>query len=216
MNSLGPNPSGLCQCGCGRATPIAARTDGQRGYVAGQPQRYVRGHRRRSPLDPAARLFARLRAEGECLVFTGALDGGGYGRLAMGGRWVGAHRLAWELQRGPIPAPLFVLHHCDNPSCCNVEHLFLGTQRDNMRDMAAKGRASSQRNSHKYAGEANGRSKLTEEDVAHIRATPRAYGSGVALQRAFGVSKATIQRARDGSGWRGAYEYGSADVEDAA
>jgi HNH endonuclease len=51
-----------------------------------------------------------------------------------------AHRVAWELANGPIPGRLFVLRRCDNRLCVNPEHLFLGTQSDNMRDMAAKGR----------------------------------------------------------------------------
>jgi hypothetical protein len=60
---------------------------------------------------------------------------------------VKAHRIAWELVHGPIPAGLYILHHCDNPACCNAfdtaHHLFLGTKTDNNRDMVAKGRANS-------------------------------------------------------------------------
>ncbi|MGH7024521.1 MAG: HNH endonuclease signature motif containing protein [Caulobacteraceae bacterium] len=56
-----------------------------------------------------------------------------------------AHRLAWELANGPIPDGLLILHKCDNPVCCNPDHLFLGTAADNHADCAAKGRAAFQR-----------------------------------------------------------------------
>jgi HNH endonuclease len=66
---------------------------------------------------------------------------GGYGRLTLPNqRKILAHRLAWELEFGPIPDGLWVLHRCDNPPCCNPAHLFLGTTLDNTRDMDAKGR----------------------------------------------------------------------------
>jgi hypothetical protein len=55
-----------------------------------------------------------------------------------------AHRVAWTLANGPIPAGMHVLHTCDNPPCCNPGHLWLGTQADNMADMARKGRTSNQ------------------------------------------------------------------------
>lgn len=67
-----------------------------------------------------------------------------YGGVWSGGqRWL-AHRLAWTEANGPIPDGLCVLHSCDNPRCCNVDHLFLGTQKDNAADMVAKGRHASQ------------------------------------------------------------------------
>jgi hypothetical protein len=64
----------------------------------------------------------------------------GYGTIRLSRRDVGAHRVAWTLTNGPIPAGLVVCHRCDNPPCCNPEHMFIGTQRDNLADMFAKGR----------------------------------------------------------------------------
>lgn len=64
----------------------------------------------------------------------------GYGGVWDGVRWTHAHRVAYRLARGPIPDGMEVCHHCDNPTCCNPRHLFLGTQLDNMRDMDRKGR----------------------------------------------------------------------------
>ena len=59
------------------------------------------------------------------------------------GKTTSAHRTGWILFRGPIPAGLKVLHACDNPACVNLEHLYLGTQKDNARDMVARGRYAS-------------------------------------------------------------------------
>lgn len=74
-----------------------------------------------------------------CHEYQGLLDREGYGRY--GSTSAPAHRVEWTLKHGPIPTGLFVLHHCDNPPCCNDRHLFLGTQLDNGRDKARKGRA---------------------------------------------------------------------------
>ena len=82
---------------------------------------------------------------GACLLWTGATNEKGYGVIGAGARGAGVlkvHRVAWELARGPIPEGLFVLHRCDIPACCNVAHLFLGTNADNVADMIAKGRNS--------------------------------------------------------------------------
>lgn len=81
-----------------------------------------------------------------CWEWTGTKDKDGYGKLSIGGRKVNggkiytAHRLSWMLNYGVIPNGLWVLHRCDNPCCCNPKHLFLGTVKDNVDDMRAKGR----------------------------------------------------------------------------
>ena len=87
---------------------------------------------------------ARVDRSGECWEWTGHFDGVGYGKIVrkMGGPSIGAHRLSWFLERGEIPCGLFVCHHCDNRKCVRVEHLFLGTQKENLRDAQRKGRLS--------------------------------------------------------------------------
>lgn len=75
-----------------------------------------------------------------CWPILGFRDKDGYGQARLNGRKYRAHRLAWELAFGPIPGWTQVLHHCDNPPCCNPAHLFLGTQSDNRWDCVTKGR----------------------------------------------------------------------------
>lgn len=76
----------------------------------------------------------------DCIKFGGSKDYSGYGLKRKEGKLYRAHRLAWIEQNGDIPDGLFVCHKCDNPSCVNVNHLFLGTNSDNMKDMYKKGR----------------------------------------------------------------------------
>lgn len=128
-----------------------------------------------------------------------------------------AHRFAWEITRGPIPDGLHVLHRCDNPPCCNPDHLFLGTHIDNVADMVAKGRgAKGERSGARLhpervaRGERNGTAKLTAAQVAEIRATPRKVGSQHALALRFGVSDATISMIVNGKAWATAPAHGGA------
>lgn len=85
---------------------------------------------------------ARVGGDG-CWEWTSAIDTRGYGlfKLSSQRRNVRAHRYSWQFFNGPIPGDLQVLHRCDNRKCVSPHHLFLGTQRDNMRDASAKGRA---------------------------------------------------------------------------
>ena len=83
-----------------------------------------------------------------CLEWTGSFGRKGYGKMLFNSKSTGTHRVAWELMNGPIPDGLCVLHTCDNPPCCNVDHLFLGTNADNAADRSAKGRSHAQSVTH--------------------------------------------------------------------
>ena len=107
----------------------------------------------------------------DCHEWQGQLGNDGYGRISIGGSMMRAHRVAFELVNGPIQPGMHVLHRCDNPPCCNPDHLFLGTQADNMRDMKSKNRAGR----HSAKGESHPRAKLTESIVVAIR---EAYEKG--------------------------------------
>ena len=117
-----------------------------------------------------------------CWIWTGAKARfGGYGRFFASG-WHGAHRFAWELKHGPIPDKLLACHTCDNPPCCNPDHIFLGTHLDNFADMRAKGRSAKGDKNHTrqhpetVRGERNPNAKLTAIQVAEIRAAYQGDG----------------------------------------
>ncbi|KKM02552.1 hypothetical protein LCGC14_1783330 [marine sediment metagenome] len=101
----------------------------------------------------------------ECWVWTGTRQSQGYGILYVEGEPVLAHRFAWAFENGPVPEGIQVLHHCDNPPCTRPSHLFLGTQKDNMQDMANKGRGRKSTNkTHCPQGHA-----YTEENIYHYK-----------------------------------------------
>lgn len=129
-----------------------------------------------------------------CLEFVGGKRGKGYGCFTVStGRTEGAHRVAWELENGPIPMGLHVLHRCDNRPCCNPEHLFLGTNRDNIADMIAKGR------DRKVQGVESPHAKLTPAAVRSIRVDGRSYKS---IGREYGVSAQTVFRIKRHTVWK--------------
>jgi HNH endonuclease len=104
-----------------------------------------------------------------CWLWTGGVNNHGYGLIHPGKDYqttlsmVFAHRVSWEMHRGPIPDGMDVLHKCDTPPCVNPDHLFVGTHASNMADASKKGRM--------HPGEKNGRARLTSpEQAADIRA----------------------------------------------
>lgn len=148
----------------------------------------VFGRRRNEPMyDPDERFFGYIENDDKgCWIWKGAQAGGGYGTFFFEGKQVPAHRRSWEIQNGPVPKGLWVLHKCDVRACVNPDHLFLGTRQDNMDDMKAKGRQSRK--------PSRGRQILFEEDIIKIR---HLYSRGM-LQREignlFGVGQAQISK----------------------
>jgi hypothetical protein len=143
------------------------------------------------------RFWAKVRvgAPDECWEWTGMRGPApnNYGFMFKSSnprRWYRAHRLSYELHRGPIPEGMHVCHNCDNPPCCNPAHLFLGTHADNMRDRREKGRTGAE----KRRGVANGRAKLSDAQVAEIRRRHKAGESQSALGREFRVRQGHISR----------------------
>lgn len=132
-----------------------------------------------------------------CLVWLGSRTWDGYGtyrdldlrktrKVARG---------VWELHNGPISDGLFVLHTCDNPACARIEHLFLGTHRDNMRDMSRKGHHASTRDPAKQ-------STLEEVDVVRIRYLLLMGVPQRELALQFKVTAGTISHIKNGRSWK--------------
>jgi len=132
--------------------------------------------------------------ETDCWIWQGAPGTSGYGRIEWNGEEYQAHIASWLYHVGPTDG-LCTLHKCDVKMCVNPSHLFLGTRADNTADMWAKGRASDRR------GQNNGRSPLTETDVAHIRYfLSRGWTHGQLAQR-YRVARASIQQIKEWRSW---------------
>lgn len=86
------------------------------------------------------RFYSKTKWVNDCLEWTGSLNEAGYGRFQINYKAVLAHRVSWQLNHGVIPDEAFVLHKCDNPKCVNPNHLYLGTQMNNMQDRLKRNR----------------------------------------------------------------------------
>jgi hypothetical protein len=105
-----------------------------------------------------------------------------------------AHRIAWSLYHGkPVPKKMKVLHRCDNPKCIEPDHLFIGTQADNVADMVSKGRQAT------LKGERNGQARLTESEVREIHAS---MARSPVIAAYYGISVPLIERIKGGKSWK--------------
>ncbi len=138
-----------------------------------------------------------IKEKDDCWEWMGYLDHNGYGSISINNYPNRTHRYAWEIVHGCIPEGLCICHKCDNPKCCNPEHLFMGTVYDNTHDMIKKGRKVVLR------GESNWFSKLTEKDVLEIR---KLYSTGKynqhKLGKMFNVTNSNIECIVNRKSWK--------------
>lgn len=144
----------------------------------------------RAAMQSRARFDSKVdrRGEDECWLWTGAVTKRGYGRFVLSGGHFAASRMAAYYAGILSDQTKHILHHCDNPPCCNPAHLYQGTHQDNVRDMVSRGRA-------KFRNAV----KLSPSDAKAIRDS----NSGASeLARIFGVSPSLISRVKRGLVWK--------------
>ncbi|HEX5016165.1 MAG TPA: HNH endonuclease [Actinomycetes bacterium] len=133
------------------------------------------------------------RSPEECWRWLSAVDKDGYGKHTLRGRTVRAHRFSYELSVGELSPGICVCHRCDNPSCVNPGHLFLGTNAENTADKVAKGRQA--------RGESLPQAKLTAANIADIRILRTQGWTQQALADKFAVSQVQISKICRGKKW---------------
>ena len=143
--------------------------------------------------DLAERFWEKVYPEPNtgCLLWSGAASSTRYGHMWVEGRVRYATHVSWRLHTGQWPAQ-HMLHRCDTPACVNPDHLFEGSQQENIADCVRKGRKNSPRGERHYA------SKLKDSQVAEIRRRAREGERGVDLAREFGIAKQTVSNFRHG------------------
>lgn len=137
------------------------------------------------------KFWSKVNKTNDCWLWIGCLKDGRYGSFYFRKKGERAHRVAWILTYGDIPEELCVLHKCDNTLCVNPEHLFLGTQLDNIKDRDSKGRCNPGDSFKK--GSLHKMAKLKEENILEIRKLYKQF-SQQKIAEQFGVSIMTINR----------------------
>lgn len=131
---------------------------------------------------PIDRFWGYVNRDGDCWKWTGKLASNGYGLFVVRGDSYLAHRVAYFIATGGLEDEKQVCHRCDNPGCVNPEHLFLGTQSDNVKDMLNKGRQNPPK------GSRSGCAKLDWENVLTIRGLYKAGKTQAEIATIFDIS----------------------------
>ena len=152
-------------------------------------------------VDPKVSFWTHVNKTSSCWLWTGATNSVNYGMFYVRKRRVLAHRYSLEINGKKLTSKDVVAHKCDNSLCVNPDHLFIGTQADNLADMRKKGRGSF--DGLKYGrgkrGETNANHKLTSEQVIEIRKSTEKVGK---LAKKLGVSHSVVSNIRNGKTWK--------------
>lgn len=149
-----------------------------------------------------SRFWSKVKIGGpdECWEWQGATNKQGYGIINLSAKTLVASRVAWFINNGVIPDGLFSCHTCDNPPCCNPNHLFLGTFQDNAIDMSNKGRSRKGRKSP-LRGELIKSAKFKEEDIIQVKSMLRDGKSCVYIANIYKVTPEAISHIKLGKNW---------------
>ncbi len=153
---------------------------------------------KRIPLETRFLSFFVRGKKEDCWLWTGSPNSAGYGTIRMPGRkgkTALAHRLAFFIAHGAFDETLCVCHECDTPLCVNPNHLFLGTNAENVADRDKKGRC----RAGGKPGEKCGHAKLTDDKVRAIRSDNRTHEE---IADSFGVARSTITNIKLGRTWK--------------
>jgi hypothetical protein len=150
---------------------------------------------KKQPLEQRFWSKVGIGRKNECWEWKDYKDKDGYGTFWLDGSDRRAHRVAYEITKGKIPEGKCCCHFCDNPSCVNPNHLWIGTSKENTHD-AIKNRIFPM-------GENHWKSRLTETQIKQIRALRNQEGKSLAeLSNQFGVTKAHIWQVSVGKSWK--------------
>lgn len=169
---------GICECGCGEKTNIARCTDPVKGWVFGQPLRYILGHSRRFKGTPWW-----VNEKSQCWEWTLYKNWNGYGIQKVAGKMKRAHRVVYEKYVGPIPAGMDLDHLCKNRGCVNPKHLEPVTGTENARRRKD--------------------SKLNMTKVTEIRRLLKLGVKGSVVAKQFGISQDTVSNIKLNKQWQG-------------
>ena len=167
-----------CLCGCGVATKPHTKNNARKGHIIGVPRAFLSGHNRRAQANFSKCTSCDKGYLSPCLEWNGAVSHGGYGRLKSGGRMLQAHRLSYELSKGPIPGYMQIDHLCRNRRCVEPTHLEAVTCAENIRRGLS--------------------TKLAVRDVLAIREDAR---SPKQVGKDYNVTARHIRKIREGKRW---------------
>lgn len=179
---------GVCQCGCGQQAPIAQKTDKKRGWVKGQPLKYIQGHNAKLKLH--GRIEFVIDTVTGCWIWQRSKTAQGYGNITVNNKQVLAHRFLYEQYKGVVPEGMELDHLCKNKFCINPDHLQPVTHAENCRR--------------------GPKSKLDWQDVRKIKTMLAAGATHREIAEQFNVTHTTIGSIARGKAWtdNGVVKYG--------